>query len=97
MVGENEYKKQWITTELNYTLEYELLESVNPYFEEFELTEYGICCKLFDENQLLLSEERVNHITPKENMILDLLDKIVRNKVFPIHLYDVVMDELVAI
>jgi hypothetical protein len=95
MSSENASNHQWITTEQSYTLEYELLQSVNPYFEEYPLVEYGIRCKLFDNEHHLLSEENVKHITPNENVIKELVQKLVLNKVFPVHLLDVVSDELV--
>ena len=95
MSSANASKLQWITTEQPYTIEYELLQSINPYFEEFELSEYGICCKLYDSEHHLLSEESVKHITPKENVIKELMHKLMVHKVFPIHLLDVVTDELV--
>lgn len=95
MSSENASKQPYVVTEQSYTLEYELLQSVNPYYEEFQLTEYGIRCKLYDIDHQLLSEEAVKHITPKEDIIQQLLEKLVLHKVFPVHLLDIVSDELV--
>lgn len=95
MSSENVKNQQWITTEKPYTLEYELLQSVNPYFEEYELMEYGIRCMLYDNDHRLISEEQVKHITPKATTINDLIHKLLLHKVFPAHLQDVVEDELV--
>ncbi len=94
MSSENASRQLYVVAEQSYTLEYELLQSVNPYFEEFQLTEYGIQCKLYDTYHQLLSEEAVRHITPEKNFIDQLLEKLVLHKVFPVHLLDVVTDEL---
>lgn len=95
MSSENASKQPYVATEQSYILEYELLQSVNPYFDEYQLTEYGIRCKLYNSDHHLLSEEAVKHITPKEDIINQLLEKLVLHKVFPVHLLDVVTDELV--
>ncbi len=86
--------RRWIVADRDYTLQYDLIGSINPSFEDFELWEFGIQCKLFDEQHTLLSEAEVTHITPKAEQIASLLNTIIKHKVYPVHLLDVVSDEL---
>lgn len=81
--------------EYSYILQYELTHSINPAYEEYELYEYGIRCQLFDESHSLLSEAQVAHISPNRSFVTSLLNKILEFKVFPVHLLDVVSDELI--
>ena len=76
----------------SYLLTYKLVHSINPCFEEYELDEYGIECRLFDNNEQLLSDSTVAHISPDQRYVVRLLHTIALNKVFPIHLFDVVED-----
>lgn len=95
MSSENVENQKWITTENPYTLEYELLQSVNPYFEEYELVEYGVSCKLYNNEHCLISEEQVKHITPTHSIMNELIHTLLLHRVFPVHLQDVVEDEMV--
>ncbi|MDD5934995.1 MAG: DUF6514 family protein [Clostridiales bacterium] len=88
-------QRQWIVQEDPYTIEYKILYSINPAFEDFELWEYGISCRLFDGSHSLLSESEVVHISPDKTFVNALITTMCKHKVFPIHLYDVVYDELV--
>ena len=87
-------KQQWTVSENPFILEYEMVYSINPEFEDFELWEYGIRCKLFDETHTLLSEAEVIHISPKESFVTSLVNTMCQYKVFPVHILDVVYDEL---
>lgn len=84
----------WTTMEQSYTLQYELLYSQNTEFEEYDLWEYGIRCILFDENHNVMSQADVKHITKDKEIAMDMVMLMVKHKVFPVHLYDVVSDEL---
>ena len=84
-----------IVTEGEFVLQYEVTRSINPVFDEFELWEFGLHCELFDDQHVLLSKAQVRHITPKEELIQALLDTMLQHKVFPVHLVDVVSDELI--
>lgn len=84
----------WTVNEQPYILEYELLHSQNTCFEEFELWEYGIRCKLFNQEKQLISSAEVNHISGNLDYVKGLINLLLKHKVFPIHLYDVVSDQL---
>lgn len=88
------WEGKWIVTEGEFILQYQLTRSINPVFDEFELWEYGIHCELFNDQHVLLSEAQVRHITPDEDLIHSLVDTMIQHKVFPVHLLDVVSDEL---
>ncbi len=87
-------KRQWTVSDHPFLIEYEMVYSINPAFVDFELWEYGIRCKLFDEAHSLLSEAEVIHISPNESFVSSLVDTMCKYKVFPIHILDVVYDEL---
>lgn len=94
MLRSNTSDQIWTTTEQLYTLEYTMLHSQNECFEEYELWEYGIRCALFDEEHHLVSESEVEHISKEETKVTDMIQLLLKYKVFPVHLYDVVSDEL---
>lgn len=75
-----------------YTVIYNLTYSLNPYYEDSVLWEYGITCSLYDIYDRLVSEEHVNYISPNKNKVLAILYKLRDNKVFPVHLNDTVYD-----
>ncbi|MBE5961112.1 MAG: hypothetical protein E7256_06940 [Lachnospiraceae bacterium] len=78
----------------SYWLTYKLVHSINPYFEEYELLEYGIECRLFNSEGQFISDSTVAHISPDQRFVVGLLHTIALNKVFPVHLLDVVEDLL---
>lgn len=90
----NTSQRLWTVMEHPYTIQYEMLHSINTAFEDFELWEFGIHCKLFDEEHNLLSEAEVTHISPDKAFVTSLVDTMLKHKVFPVHLIDVVSDEL---
>lgn len=94
MASLNTREGQWIVTDLDFILQYDIIRSINPVFDDFELWEFGIHCKLFNGQHTLLSEAEVTHITPSEEYITSLVDTMIKHKVFPVHLLDVVSDEL---
>lgn len=87
-------QRQWTVLDHPFIIEYEMIYSINPAFEDSELWEYGVRCKLFDEERTLLSEAEVIHISPNESFVTSLVDTMCRYKVFPVHLLDVVYDEI---
>lgn len=87
-------KANWSVKEGNFQINYNLTYSVNSNFEEFELWEYGIQCELLDCNNTIISVANINHITHNYERILVLIQKLVNNNVFPIHLHDVITDLL---
>ncbi|WP_066713182.1 DUF6514 family protein [Clostridium sp. Marseille-P299] len=84
----------WRVSEEEYEINYNLTYSVNDVYEEFELWEYGIQCELLDRNKQIVSTAEVKHISSNCNYVLGFIQKITDNKVFPIHLVDVVSDLL---
>ena len=87
--------EQWSVSEDKYILKYELLYSVNPYFEEYELWEYGIRCELYNENKELLNDSVVNHVSKDKAYVNSVINLLLKHKVFPVHLEDVVSDKLI--
>ncbi len=87
-------KANWSVKEGSFQINYNLTYSVNSNFEEFELWEYGIQCELLDCNNTIISVANINHITNNYERILVLIQKLVNNNVFPIHLHDVITDLL---
>ena len=87
-------KANWSVKEGSYQINYNLTYSVNSNFEEIELWEYGIQCELLDCNNTIISVANINHITNNYERILVLIQKLVNNNVFPIHLHDVITDLL---
>ncbi|SEF60588.1 hypothetical protein SAMN05660865_00604 [Caloramator fervidus] len=54
---------------------------------------YGICItseQVKDEGNILLEEEMIEFISPYKNKVEDLIDKLAKNQVSPVHLIDVV-------
>lgn len=84
----------WRVYEEEYEISYNLTYSLNNVYEEFELWEYGIQCELFDTNKQIISASEVKHISSNCDYVLGFIQKITTNKVFPIHLMDVVSDLL---
>lgn len=78
-------------------IQYQLLYSLNDCFEEFELWEYGILCKMYNDQNILISSARVQHISKDKSYVISLMKFLAKHKVFPVHLYDIVYDELVKI
>lgn len=77
----------------DYTIRYSITE--NEAEKEIGLpTEYGIRCTLFCKGSEV-SREEVMHISPNSKRVYQMLLKLVRNQVFPVHLRDVLEDLLV--
>lgn len=87
--------EQWSVSEDNYTIMYKLIYSVNPYFEEYELWEYGIRCELYNQNLELLNDSVVRNISKDKSYVNSILDLLIKHKVFPVHLIDVISDKLI--
>ncbi|ABX44064.1 DUF6514 family protein [Lachnoclostridium phytofermentans] len=87
--------EQWSVSEDSYTIRYKLLYSVNPYFEEYELWEYGIRCELYNQNLELLNDSVVRNISKDKSYVNSILDLLIKHKVFPVHLIDVISDKLI--
>ena len=75
-----------------YTVIYNLTYSLNPYYEESILWEYGIECSLYNSEDKLVCEEHVNYISPNKNKVLSIIYKLMDNAVFPVHLNDAIYD-----
>lgn len=84
----------WRVYEEEYELLYSLTHSINNEFEDFELWEYGIHCVLYNKNKDIISTSEVKHISSDRAFVLGFIQKIVINKVFPVHLLDVISDML---
>lgn len=80
-------------TGTGYMIEYTIIQDTGEE-EPGELPEYGICCALFKENETVSSEE-IKCITPDYKKVQDMIQKLVRNQVFPVHLRDVIEDLLI--
>ena len=89
-----ENTSNWRVYEEDYELFYSLTHSVNHSFEEFELEEYGISCVLYNKDREVLSTAEVEHISSDLKTVLNYIRLITKNKVFPVHLLDVVSDLL---
>ena len=97
MSRESTKGNQWTVEEQPFTIKYELLFSQNTCFEEYELWEYGIGCKLYDQQKNMISEAKVDHISEDKSYVTKLIALLAHHKVFPLHLYDVVSDQLVSL
>lgn len=87
--------EQWSVSEDKYTIKYELLYSLNPYFEEYELWEYGIRCELYNQNFELLNDSVVRNVSKDKAYVYSIIDLLIKHKVFPVHLNDVISDKLI--
>ena len=75
-----------------YTLEYAVTESRGEE-EPGGIEEYGIRCVLFAEGKSV-SEEEIRHISSDYGLMCRLLEKLIKNQVFPVHVKDVIEDVL---
>lgn len=89
-----ENNRNWIVSEEEYEISYNLTYSLNSEFEEYELWEYGIQCELRDSNKDIVSTAEVKNISNNYDYVMEFIQKITTHKVFPIHLMDVVSDLL---
>lgn len=74
-----------------YRIEYEVMQEEK---RRERLVEYGICCRLFEAEQPVLSE-KVKGITTRQCLILKFVRILEKNQVFPAHLRDVIEDLLI--
>ena len=89
-----ENNRNWIVSEEEYEVSYNLTYSLNTEFEEYELWEYGIQCELRDCNKQIISTAEVKNISNNYDYVMGFIQKITTYKVFPIHLMDVISDLL---
>ena len=76
-----------------YSISYTITQDTCNYGDS-TLLEYGINCILFGKDRKRISSEEVRCITPDITKIDQLVQVLKRNKVFPVHMREIICDLL---
>lgn len=85
-------KPYWLVKTEEFTLIYNIAYSMNPFFTDYELWEYGIECNLYNKKEELVSSAHVSHISPCKDTVEKMIYVLVKHQVFPVHLTDIVCE-----
>ena len=77
-----------------HALTYSISRNRNTYFDDAILFEYGIKISLYDRKGKFLYSEAVRCVSPNFNKVYNILCILAVNKVYPVHLLEVLDDLL---
>lgn len=75
-----------------YRLEYEITRQ--PEKTQEHPAAYGICCRLFESEQMIASEQ-VKEVTSESGLVTKFVHILEKNQVFPTHLREIIEDLLI--
>lgn len=77
-----------------HVLTYSISRNRNTAFEDAILYEYGIKISLYDLKGKFLYSENARCVSPDFNKVYNILCILAKNKVYPVHLFEVLDDLL---